>query len=102
MRSGSHANQKLATFGNTENVAKRCQDETGRESSPVKDWRDGRAVYCTGLENRRSVRIRGFESHSLRHSNQKAKEARWPTMNAPVRLWDAASGKLIAPLGDPQ
>src|SRR5271165_6696539 len=27
---------------------------------------------------------------------------RWPTMNAPVRLWDAASGKLIAPLGDPQ
>ena len=23
-------------------------------------------------------------------------------MNAPVRLWDAASGKLIAPLGDPQ
>jgi hypothetical protein len=30
------------------------------------DWRDGRAVYCTGLENRRSERIRGFESHSLR------------------------------------
>jgi hypothetical protein len=23
-------------------------------------------VYCTGLENRRSERIRGFESHSLR------------------------------------
>ena len=23
-------------------------------------------------------------------------------MNAPVRLWDAASGKLIASLGDPQ
>jgi Fic family protein len=23
-------------------------------------------VYCTGLENRRSARIRGFESHSLR------------------------------------
>src|SRR5260370_9558207 len=27
---------------------------------------------------------------------------RWPTMNAPVRLWDAASGKLIPPWGDPQ
>ena len=43
-----------------------CQNETRRASSPVKDWRDGRAVYCTGLENRRSARIRGFESHSLR------------------------------------
>jgi flavodoxin len=41
MRSGSHSNPKLATFGNTENVAKRCQDKTGKESSPVKEWRDG-------------------------------------------------------------
>ena len=59
--------RKLATNGNTENGARRCQSETGQESNPVKDWRDGRAVYCTGLENRRSERIRGFESHSLRH-----------------------------------
>jgi hypothetical protein len=29
--------------------------------------RDGRVVDCTGLENRRSARVRGFESHSLRH-----------------------------------
>src|SRR6516162_9681665 len=66
MRSSSHSMQKLATNGNTENVARRCQKKTGRKSSPVKDWRDGRVVYCTGLENRRSARIRGFESHSLR------------------------------------
>ncbi len=25
-------------------------------------------VYCTGLENRRTERFRGFESRSLRHS----------------------------------
>ncbi len=30
-------------------------------------WRDGRVVYCTGLENRRAERPRGFESYSLRH-----------------------------------
>jgi hypothetical protein len=30
--------------------------------------RDGRVVDCTGLENRRPARVRGFESHSLRHS----------------------------------
>ena len=30
--------------------------------------RDGRVVYCTGLENRRTERFRGFESRSLRHS----------------------------------
>src|SRR5690349_9085247 len=29
--------------------------------------RDGRAVDCTGLENRQPERARGFESHSLRH-----------------------------------
>jgi hypothetical protein len=29
--------------------------------------RGGRAVYCTGLENRRPARVRGFESHPLRH-----------------------------------
>ena len=25
-------------------------------------------VYCTGLENRRPERVRGFESHSLRQT----------------------------------
>ena len=30
-------------------------------------WRDGRVVECTGLENRRTARYRGFESLSLRH-----------------------------------
>ena len=29
--------------------------------------RDGRVVECTGLENRRAARSRGFESLSLRH-----------------------------------
>ena len=29
--------------------------------------RGGRAVYCTGLENRRGESLRGFESHPLRH-----------------------------------
>ena len=30
-------------------------------------WRDGRVVECTGLENRRTERYRGFESLSLRY-----------------------------------
>ena len=29
-------------------------------------WRGGRVVDCTGLENRRTERYRGFESLSLR------------------------------------
>jgi hypothetical protein len=29
-------------------------------------WRSGRAVDCTGLENQRLERVRGFESHLLR------------------------------------
>ena len=33
-------------------------------------WRDGRVVDCTGLENRRSARARGFESLSLRIYNK--------------------------------
>ena len=36
-------------------------------SSPAFLWRGGRAVYCTGLENRRAARSRGFESRPLRH-----------------------------------
>ena len=32
-------------------------------------WRGGRAVECTGLENRQGlVALRGFESHPLRHT----------------------------------
>ena len=27
-------------------------------------------VYCAGLENRRAERLRGFESHPLRHDPQ--------------------------------
>ena len=34
--------------------------------------RGGRAVYCTGLENRRAVRLRGFESHPLRHGSYRS------------------------------
>lgn len=30
-------------------------------------WRDGRAVECTGLENRQGESLPGFESLSLRH-----------------------------------
>ena len=35
-------------------------------------WRNGRAVECTGLENRRTERYRGFESLFLRKENPKA------------------------------
>ena len=31
-------------------------------------WRDGRAVECTGLENRQGESLPGFESLSLRHA----------------------------------
>ena len=34
-------------------------------------WRDGRAVECTGLENRQGESLPGFESLSLRHRNTK-------------------------------
>ena len=35
-------------------------------------WRGGRAVECTGLENRQGlVALRGFESHPLRHRRSK-------------------------------
>ena len=29
-------------------------------------WRDGRVIDCSGLENRRTARYRGFESLPLR------------------------------------
>ena len=41
-------------------------------STKVKDrlkWRSGRAVECTGLENRHTERYRGFESLLLRHND---------------------------------
>lgn len=34
-------------------------------------WRDGRVIDCSGLENRRTARYRGFESLSLRQKNFK-------------------------------
>ena len=40
----------------------------------LKPWRGGRVVDCTGLENRRTERYRGFESLSLRR-------------NKPTRYW---------------
>lgn len=33
------------------------------------DWRDGRVVDCSGLENQRGEILREFESHSLRQLN---------------------------------
>ena len=30
------------------------------------EWKDGRVVYCVGLENRSTERYRGFESLSFR------------------------------------
>ena len=33
------------------------------------NWRDGRVVDYSGLENRRTERYRGFESLSLRKTN---------------------------------
>ena len=35
-------------------------------------WRGGRVVDCTGLENRRTERYRGFESLSLRSKGCKS------------------------------
>ena len=37
------------------------------ESSIPCQWKRGRVVYCTGLENRRLERVREFESHRFRH-----------------------------------
>ena len=34
-------------------------------------------VYCAGLENRRAERLRGFESHPLRHKFCNAKSREW-------------------------
>jgi hypothetical protein len=35
-------------------------------------WRDGRVIDCSGLENRRTARYRGFESLSLRFKGCKS------------------------------
>ena len=40
--------------------------------SPMQ-WRDGRVVDYSGLENRRTERYRGFESLSLRRIQQRIK-----------------------------
>ena len=42
-----------------------CDCKTTSIAFPL--WRDGRVVECTGLENRRTERYRGFESLSLRN-----------------------------------
>ena len=44
------------------------QRQNGKTTSfdNKKTWRGGRVVDCTGLENRRTERYRGFESLSLR------------------------------------
>ena len=39
--------------------------------------RDGRVVECTGLENQRTERYRGFESLSLRQKQLKTSVLRW-------------------------
>ena len=42
-------------------------------SQQTEHRRGGRAVECTGLENRQGlVALRGFKSHPLRHINKKA------------------------------
>ena len=41
-----------------------------RPSSILASWRDGRADDCTGLENQRASRPRGFESPSLRNDSR--------------------------------
>ena len=42
-------------------------------------WRDGRVVECTGLENRRTERYRGFESLSLRNKRWKSADCKTNT-----------------------
>ena len=41
-------------------------------------WRDGRVIDCSGLENRRTARYRGFESLSLRKKDKSKKDYHKP------------------------
>lgn len=62
-------------FGETEKKAQICtafQLKAGRQRLyGITSWRDGRVIDCTGLENRRTERYRGFESLSLRKTDVK-------------------------------
>jgi hypothetical protein len=59
-------------------------------------WRDGRVVECTGLENRRTERYRGFESLSLRNvvtlSSDLLFSLRAPHLKHPMERWQ--SGRM--------
>ena len=48
-------------------------------------WSGGRAVECTGLENRQASGPRGFESHPLRH---------WFRGGAPLKLPRVALARI--------
>ena len=46
------------------------QNETTTSRDTKNLWRGGRVVDCTGLENRRTERYRGFESLPLRKKQE--------------------------------
>ena len=53
-------------FGRFKKMQHLCTALSERHTSTY--WKDGRVIDCTGLENRRTARYRGFESLSFRKS----------------------------------
>ena len=56
-------------------------------------WRGGRAVDCTGLENRQAERPREFESHPLRSASRSRRFAGLAVLFARSRTPSEASAK---------
>ena len=71
MRSYTNFNEKQKKLTKSLQVSKNSHTfATAKENQAIViliEWRDGRVVECTGLENRRTERYRGFESLSLRN-----------------------------------
>ena len=72
-----------AVFTARINLAHRSADV--RIKARAHNWRGGRAVDCTGLENRQAERPREFESHPLRQLQCATCKLRWPLLVAWVR-----------------
>ena len=57
-------------------------------------WRDGRVVYCIGLENRRAERFQPFESVSLRQFHRgRMRFNRCKTKADPARVFNLSIGQ---------
>lgn len=62
----------LSTFGLFKKMPHLCTALSERRDIY---WKDGRVIDCTGLENRRTARYRGFESLSFRKSPKSNEES---------------------------